>query len=171
MNKEELIALMSTKEYIYYVHGTGRGGNTHDIVDSIFKNGLRASHGDIYYTTVCYGLRINFEEFFNDLDNWKHLDSKKLIIVRYPLKYYLKHGMTGMGEKEYPIYTEINGSRYVRPEFVMGCYDANTKDFEENPKFERILSKKTIKELDKKFEEMKTKIDERNKRDPMEKFL
>ena len=89
---EELEKLFSDTGYICLGHGIGRSGDSDDIVNMIFNNGLRTKDNSLYFTTVVLstptpelkqqyndlGLPLpSMESLKNQLNNWQHLDSKK----------------------------------------------------------------------------------------------
>lgn len=165
MKIEEVKDILTNPDYAYYLHGTGRGGDEYQagVVSSIFDNGLRASHNAMYWTTVCYGTGKDVEnswaEMIDDMNHWKHLDSKNIIIVRFPIKYLILGADDSLGEKDYAIYNEIENpetkqvTRYINPKMVVGCYHATTGEFFVNPNFEKELSPETEKILQEKYEE------------------
>ena len=165
MKIEEVKDILTNSEYAYYLHGTGCGDNEwqEKVITSIFDKGLRASHGAMYWTTVCYGtgedIKNGWTEMVDDMNHWKHLDSKNIIIVRFPIKYLIFGADDSLGEKDYAIYNEeINPTteqvtRFINPKMVVGCYNATSGEFMINPNFEDKLSPETEKVLNEKYEE------------------
>lgn len=49
---EQLEPLLSESGYMCFGHGTGRKGNSDEVVDSIFSEGLRTKNNSLYYTTI-----------------------------------------------------------------------------------------------------------------------
>lgn len=49
---EQLAPILSETGYICLGHGTGRSGNSNEVVDSIFDSGLRTKYNSLYYTTI-----------------------------------------------------------------------------------------------------------------------
>lgn len=157
--------ILTDPNYGYYLHGTGYGDNEHQkkIIASIFENGLRASHNAMYWTTVCYGtgkdVKDGWEEMVDDMNHWKHKDSKNIIIVRFPIKYLIAGADDSFGEKDYAIYNEVTDpkteqvTRFINPKMVVGCYNATSGEFLINPNFEEELSPETEKLLKEKYEE------------------
>ena len=47
---EQLEPLLSESGYMCYGHGTGRKGNSDEVVDSIFNEGLRTKNNSLYNT-------------------------------------------------------------------------------------------------------------------------
>lgn len=99
---EQLEPLLSESGYMCYGHGTGRMGNSDEVVDSIFSEGLRTKDNSLYFTTIGLStptpeLREQYKELglsepsIEDLkkqfNNWQHQDSKKIIIARMPTEY------------------------------------------------------------------------------------
>jgi len=169
-NINEFKNLLTKTGYGYFAHGTGRMGNSMNVVHSIFENGLRCSHDSLYYTSVFLntGGEEAFEPLKESMDHWEHLDSKKIILVRLPIAYMnMKYDQTdAFGENYFAFYKQVsNGGselkNYVDRRFVMGCYDANTKEFEVNPYFEEVLTKETKQELSDKLKQSKQLSKER----------
>lgn len=165
MKLEDVKDILTNPDFAYYLHGTGCGDNDYQkgVILSIFEKGLRASHGAMYWTTVCYGtgddVKNGWNEMVDDMNHWKHLDSKNIIIVRFPLKYLIQGADDSFGEKDYAIYNEIINpetdqiTRFINPKMVVGCYSATTGEFLVNPNFEKELSPETEKMLNEKYEE------------------
>jgi len=142
----------------YYGHGTNGDKN---VIDSIFKYGLRNSHGSLYYTTISLGPGNQLDEsVFDELNNWPHLGAKKIIIISLPLKYHIFDNVSiGTYLKSVEAFSYIpsddvknreplliDGS-YTMPEFVKECYDAQTKEFIDNPKYYEHLSDEEQRKL------------------------
>ena len=87
MTLEELKPLLSESGYMCLGHGTGRKGNSDEVVDSIFSEGLRTKDNSLYFTTI--GLSTptpelieqykelglpepRLEDLKNQLNNWQH---------------------------------------------------------------------------------------------------
>ena len=147
----------------YYGHGTNGNEN---ILNSIFEYGLRNSHGTLYHTTISLGPgeQIN-ENILELLNNWPHLNSKKIVIISLPLKFHI-YDSAGIGtylksteafsyipndEARFKEPLLIDGS-YTMPEFIKGYYDVNTKKFIFNPNYYEDLS---IEEQNKLFDIIK----------------
>ncbi len=84
---EQLESLLSQDGYMCYGHGTGRSSNSFEIVDQIFKKGLRTKDNSLYYTTIGLStptpsIKQSHKELGikeptivslkNTLDNWPH---------------------------------------------------------------------------------------------------
>ena len=163
-NIDEFKNLLTQKGYGYFAHGTGRMGNSTSVVYSIFETGLRCSHDSLYYTSVFLntGGEESFEPLKEAMDHWQHLDSKKIVLVRLPIPYMnMKYDQTdSFGENYFAFYKQVsNGGselkNYVDRRFVIGCYDADTKEFEVNPYFEEVFTKETKQELSEKLKQAK----------------
>ena len=166
---EQLESLFSEDGYICLGHGTGRAGNDDLVVNEIFKNGLRTKDNSLYFTTVGLSTPTPYmksvyrklelpEPSMNglkkQLDNWEHLDSKKIIIARLPMKYINNTGDRSDldGEQFGAFYIErmeSNGkiTYYLDPKFIVGCYDVSKQLIRLNDSYEKELSESTIKHL------------------------
>lgn len=175
----ELEELLSQPGYMCYGHGTGRKGNSEEVVDSIFDKGLRTKDNSLCFTTIGLSTptpelkniakELNIPEpSINDLEktlnNWEHEDSKKIIIARLPIEYINKTGDSFDRNGEmfgafYNTITQENGKEnyYLDPRFIIGCYDVEKQAVKLNPKYEPILSKETIEKLETGLEEAKEK--------------
>ena len=170
---EEIKYLLTDPECAYYLHGTGRLDNSEnfEIIESIFQKGLRASNGSMYWTTVCFGtgddIRNNWEEFKYEMNNWKHLGSKNIVIVRVPMKYLIFGADASLGENDFAIYNNIEDletgiiTRYVNPKLIVGCYHVKRGTFSINSNFEETLSPETENELQIKYMKGVEKFKER----------
>lgn len=144
----------------YYGHGIG--AYDEEKIKSIFDNGLRCSHKQLYYTTIALGLGSEnlFDEKSDLLNNWKHKNSRQIIIASVPLKYnILEIPKTGLGDKaQAAYYYEIpNGEEkglYLKPEFILGMYDADKQEFVSNDKYYENLKQS---EQDLLFDEIKNR--------------
>ena len=164
MNKSEMIKLFSNVNNIYYGHGIG--SERQDVINSIFKNGLRCSHERLYFTTVTFGEGSNrlFEEQKENMHNWKHKGSKQIIIASLPKKYNIINVPSGplYGKENSAFYNYFSQEEadklgiaqgyYLKPEFVSGVYDANTQTFTKNEKYYENLP---LEEQNKLFNEVK----------------
>lgn len=164
MNKSEIIKLFSNVNNIYYGHGIG--AERQDVINSIFKNGLRCSHERLYFTTVTFGEGSNslFEEQKENMHNWQHKGSKQIIIASLPKKYNIINVPSGplYGKENSAFYNYFSQEEadklgiaqgyYLKPEFVSGVYDANTQTFIKNEKYYENLS---AEEQNKLFDEVK----------------
>lgn len=166
---EQLEPLLSESGYMCYGHGTGRKGNSDEVVDSIFNEGLRTKNNSIYYTTIGLStptseLKEQFKEIgmpeptIEDLkkqfNNWQHQDSKKIIIARIPTEYINKAGDRSDldGEMFGAFYTQKqqpNGqaTNYLDSKFIIGCFDVDKQAVRLNKNFERTLTPETIEQL------------------------
>lgn len=166
---EELEPLLSEQGYMCLGHGTGRFGDSDEVVDAIFSKGLRTKDNSLYFTTI--GLSTptpeikkqyqelglpepSIEDLKNQFNNWQHQDSKKIIIARVPTDYI---NMTGdrsdLDGEMYGAFmieeSSANGktTNYLDPKFIVGCFDVDKQLVKLNSSFERTLSPATINEL------------------------
>ena len=143
--------IMNNEKNMYYGHGTGT--SSPEIIDSIMCNGLRCSHGSLYYTSICLGMGKHIEGNSVDLlNNWPHKKSDIVIIVSLPNKFNVIDS-SGLGtyncanaafyytpsEEQQRKYS-LSDSDYVMPEFIKGYYDASSKTFVSNPRYYELLS-------------------------------
>lgn len=183
---EQLEPLLSESGYMCYGHGTGRKGNSGEVVDSIFNEGLRTKNNSLYYTTI--GLSTptpeikeqlkelgmpepTIKDLKNQFNNWQHQDSKKIIIARVPTEYINKIGERSDldGEMFGAFYTQKlqpNGqaTNYLDPRFIVGCFDVDKQAVRLNKKFEKTLSQSTIEQLKEKYKATLQKTKDRIKR-------
>lgn len=149
--------IMNNNQNMYYGHGTN--GN-HEVINSIFVNGLRCSHGSLYFTSCNLGIGGKLSDDINQMfDNWPHLNASNIVVVSLPYKYnILEIAGTETYEQGTAAYYYIpnedqqnkynlTNSPYVRPEFILGCYDSNNKNFNHNPNYYENLSIDKQKEI------------------------
>ena len=183
---EQLEPLLSESGYMCYGHGTGRKGNSDEVVDSIFNEGLRTKNNSLYYTTIGLStptpeLKEQFKEIgmpeptIEDLkkqfNNWQHQDSKKIIIARIPTEYINKAGDRSDldGEMFGAFYTQKqqpNGqaTNYLDSKFIIGCFDVDKQAVRLNKKFERTLTPETIEQLKENYKKTVEKTNARKER-------
>lgn len=113
------------------------------------------------------GGELSWEELKGMLNNWKFMDSKKIILIRIPLEYVYALGDEILAEKLHAFYVQ-NGLRsngrkqnYVNNKFIIGCYNAETKEIEINPNFEQELTEETKLLLKQGLEEAERKVEYR----------
>ncbi len=133
---------------LYYGHGIG--GRNNKTVESIFKNGLRFSHGTLEHTTMYLGIGSHtlFDESKAMLDNWTHLNSEQIIIVSIPKKYEMHYLDPHYRHDAYHVEITENEAeqlkvapgKYLRPEFIKGVYDTKMKSLRINDKYYENLS-------------------------------
>lgn len=181
---EALESILTEDGYIYLGHGTGRNGNSNDLVNTIFKEGLRTKDNSLYYTTL--GLSVPSQKLISQyqelgidvptmqtlqeqLNNWSHLDSKKIILMKIPIEYINELADSGdLGGERYGAFmlqkTDENGkvTNYLDPKFIIGCYDVETETVILNKSFEKELSPATKNELEEKVTDLRNKVRERN---------
>lgn len=183
---EQLEPLLSESGYMCYGHGTGRKGNSDEVVDSIFNEGLRTKNNSLYYTTIGLStptpeLKEQFKEIgmpeptIEDLkkqfNNWQHQDSKKIIIARIPTEYINKAGDRSDldGEMFGAFYTQKqqpNGqaTNYLDSKFIIGCFDVDKQAVRLNKNFERTLTSETIEQLKENYKKTVEKTNARRTR-------
>lgn len=180
---EQLAPILSESGYMCVGHGTGRSGNSDEIVDAIFKKGLRTKDNSLYFTSIVLSTptpelikqyeemgipKPTLESLRQQLNNWQHQDSKKIIIARIPTEYVNTMGdrsdldgeMFGafMNEEH-----QENGKStyYLDTRFIVGCFDVDTQTVRLNKAFERTLSQRTIKQLHEEYSKIVTKTKKR----------
>lgn len=162
---DDLISILIEDGFTILGHGTG---SNNEVINSIFNKGLRASHTSIYYTTV--GLDItNVQALKEKLNNWEHLDSENIILIKLPNRFFNMYGNSSdlECERTYAFvneYSDINGNitYYLEPKFIVGAYNRNTGLVTMNKNFELVLSDNTIKEMEAKLLKAMAKVWERN---------
>lgn len=186
---EQLEPLLSEPGYMCYGHGTGRKGNSDEVVDSIFSEGLRTKNNSLYYTTI--GLSTptpelieqfkeigmpepTLEDLKKQFNNWQHQDSKKIIIARVPTEYINKAGDRSDldGEMFGAFYTQKqqpNGqaTNYLDSKFIIGCFDVEKQAVRLNKNFERTLTQETIEQLKENYKKTVEKTIARKERQTM----
>ena len=183
---EQLEPLLSESGYMCFGHGTGRKGNSDEVVDSIFKDGLRTKNNSLYYTTI--GLSTptpeikaqlkeigiqepTIEDLKKQFNNWQHQDSKKIIIERITTEYINNAGDRSDldGEMFGAFYTQKqqpNGqeTNYLDSKFIVGCFDVDKQAVRLNKNFERNLSAGTIEQLKESYKKTVEKTNARKER-------
>ena len=143
MNNENINEILNNSENIYYGHGTGKNNN--QILPSILKDGIRCSHGDLYYTTVILGIGGEIEtSTVKKLKNWEHKESNYIVIASLPLDYLIIDGEVAYQKRFSAFYhkpNESDSAPYLIPEFIAGYYNANEDTFIKNPRYYENLSK------------------------------
>lgn len=153
----------------YTIFGHGTGGKNIEAVNSIFEKGLRTSHTSLFYTTIGLDVDKELNNFKKKLDNWEHLDSENIILIKLPNKYFNMFGDSmdlncertrAFVDKMY----DAKGKKtyYLNPKFIIGSYNRNTSMVTINPRFERHYSKETINEMNKKLKEAMEEIKQKN---------
>ena len=183
---EELEKLFSDSGYICLGHGVGRSSDSVDIVSMIFNNGLRTKDNSLYFTTIVLstptpelkqlyndlGLPLpSIESLKNQLNNWQHLNSKKIIIARIPNKYINTNG--DRSDKDGEMYgafmteelsSEGKVTYYLDSKFIIGCFDVERQEIELNDKFEPDLLPSSIARLENRYKIVLEKTSERLKK-------
>ncbi len=170
---EELEPLLSESGYLCFGHGTGRMGNSEEVVDSIFDEGLRTKDNSLYFTTIGLStptpeLKKQYEEMGlpeptidslkTQFNNWQHQVSKKIIIARIPTEYVNMMGdRSDLDGEMYGAFMIRDVSEdgkftnYLNPKFIIGSFDVDKQLVKLNPHFEKQLSPETISELSRKY--------------------
>lgn len=165
MNNKEIENKFSNRNNSYLGHGIG--GYSKEKVESIFNNGLRCSHEQLSFTTISLGEGSEnlFKENFELMNNWKHKDSKYIMIASIPTKFRLLDiiGTSLYGKQDAAFYNQISQEEaqrldisegyYLKPEFIMGMYDANNNEFISNERYYENLKQE---EQDKLFNNVKS---------------
>ena len=148
----------------YYAHGIGVYDEK--VIKSIFENGLRCSHNELYWTVLEFGKGSDalFKEKEELMNNWEHKGSKHIIIASLPEIFHLLDvkGTPLFQKRHAAFYNHISQEKanelgiapglYLKPEFIMGMYDANKKDFIVNDRYYENLPEQEQKRV---LEEMK----------------
>ena len=185
MTLEELEPLLSEAGYLCFGHGTGRTGNSEEVVDSIFEEGLRTKDNSLYFTTIGLstptpelkqqygelGLETpSLDTLKHQLNNWSHADSKKIIIARIPTEYVNELAdRSDLGGERYGAFMieeiDANGktTNYLDPKFIIGSYDVEKKAVKINKSFERTLTESSLKQLKEKYKKTLEKTQKRLK--------
>lgn len=160
---KSVIELMDNLNNGYYGHGTGEDEK---IITSILNNGLRCSHNAMEFTTYPLGIgrRIS-PNVLTLLNKWPHHEYKKIIIVSLPIIFnILDNPSLGTYQERYGAFCyipdkeaqekyQLTNSRYIMPEFILGCYNAKVKSFRFNPKYYERLSNDKQQEVFRKVKE------------------
>ena len=155
---KDIMDILNEDGYFCLGHGTGRSKNNEEVVKSIFENGLRTKDNSLYYTSVGIDTS-NIAKLETRLNNWEHCNSKKIIIIRLPIKYINIYGdqadLDGERYGAFMIKRNIDGKiiNFVDPKFIVGCYDVERNEFEFNPQFEKELTEESIENLIKQYRE------------------
>lgn len=159
MEISEIAKKFANIENMYYGHGIG--GRNDEIVKSIFKYGLRCSHNELYKTTIEFGT--GSENLFGDIEpimsNWEHKGSTQIIIASLPERFHHLDiiGTPMYQKRQAAFYNSISNEQaqefgispglYLKPEFVMGMYDAKTKEFRANDRYYENLPEEEQKRI------------------------
>lgn len=184
---EEIANLCSFDNTMICGHGTASSGNGHEIIESIFNEGVKGFEslgsmigenrknevvGSTDLTDNTVGLwssmegELNFQKLKEQLDNWPHRNAKNVILMRLPIEYY--HPYTEVGSERTQAYftehADKNGqaTNYIDKRFIIGNYDAETGNVELNPHFEPNISGDFKKELDERLKEVQEQTRKRH---------
>lgn len=166
---EQLAPILSESGYLCVGHGTGRSGNSDGVVDSIFQRGLRTKNNSLYFTSIVLSTpttelikqyeengmpKPTIETLKQQLNNWQHQDSKKVILARIPMEYINMMGDRSDLDGEMfgafmntQVQEDGTPKFYLDSRFILGCYDVDTQTVRLNKTYERTLSKRTIRQL------------------------
>lgn len=172
---EDVFDLLTGGNYEYYMHGTGRAGdgNQAEVIASIFKHGLRTYKGRLYLTSEFFGdgaeVKETWDSVKHKMDNWEHIGSKHIVIVRLPKEFINQKADEITGEREEACCVEVDEGNdeptlYINPIFVLGCYHAETGTITMNPNFKKELSPEIRAQLKKKYDKALKDFDEKNKK-------
>jgi hypothetical protein len=164
---EQLKNVLTEEGFTIFGHGTG--GNNIEVVNSIFKNGLRASHTSIFYTSIGLEVDKDLKKFKAKLDNWQHLDSENIILMKLPNQYFnilgdsmdLDCERTGAFVNQ-RVDEKGNITYYLDPKFILGSYNRNTGQVTINPSFEFQLTEQSIQQMTEKLSKIKEKVKRKN---------
>lgn len=145
---------------IYYGHGTGNA-TSQSAINNIFEHGLRCSNKTLDDTSCSLCLGNPSDEEFKDvkhhLNNWPHKSSTKIIIVSLPYELEIIEGGVLYKQRDSAFYYvpdeekrtkyELSETNYIRPEFVMGCYDSESQEMIINPKYYEIQPQEKQNEI------------------------
>ena len=151
--------IFSNKLNYYFGHGTT---TDNEIINAILNEGLKVKDPEtvrgymdtlrgLYSTTIPFGFGSEnlFKEHKGLLNNWPHKSSKNVVVVSLPSKYTLNPQNTKTGTDYFEAYyigDEETGYR-LRPEFILGVYDANKKIMKINENYYSNLSEEKQKVL------------------------
>lgn len=147
MEQKEIENKFANEGNQYYAHGIGAYDK--NVIKSIFENGLRCSHNELYWTVLELGKGSDslFREKEALMNNWEHKDSKHIMIASLPEVFHLLDVMgTALFQKRHAAFYNnispeeasklgISPGLYLKPEFIMGMYDAEKKDFVVNDRY------------------------------------
>ena len=185
---EEIANLCSFDNTMISGHGTASAGNSHEIVESIFDEGVKGFESldnmasmdrgnevvgstDLTDNTVTLwsssmGGELDFQKMKEKLDNWPHRGAKNVILMRFPIDYY--HTYTEVpSERTQAYFTEHNdkngqATNYIDKRFIIGNYDAETGQVELNPNFEPDVTGDFKKELDERLAKVREQTKKRH---------
>lgn len=185
---EELEKFCPLDNCILYGHGTGSSGNGHEVVDSIFSEGLKGFEplgsmigenrgqeisGSTDLSNNAIGLYASGEEAFDSsklkdkLDNWPHRGAENIILMRLPQEYFhiYTNNPAERTEAFYTVHEDENGHKnhYLDRRLIFGNYNKNTGMVELNEHFEPEISDKFKKELDTRLKLVQEKTEKRNR--------
>ncbi len=147
MEQKDIEKQFANQANQYYAHGIG--AYDEKVIKSIFENGLRCSHNELYWTTLEFGKGSEtlFKEKEQLMNNWEHKSSKHIMIASLPEVFQLLDvsGTPLFQKKHAAFYNNILPEEaeklgiapglYLKPEFIKGMYDVEKKDFIVNDRY------------------------------------
>ena len=149
----------------YFGHGTSVSD---EIINAIANEGLKVKDPEevrgymdtlrgLDSTTIAFGPgnKDLFKNQENLLNNWPHKGARNVVIVSLPMKYVLDTQSSKVGTdyfEPYYIGSEEKGYR-LRPEFILGVYNADEKSMRLNGNYYTNLSKEAQAKLFESVEE------------------
>lgn len=147
MEQKEIENKFANEGNQYYAHGIGAYDK--NVIKSIFENGLRCSHNELYWTVLEFGKGSDslFREKEALMNNWEHKGLKHIMIASLPEVFHLLDvkGTALFQKRHAAFYNNISPEEasklgispglYLKPEFIMGMYDAEKKDFVVNDRY------------------------------------
>lgn len=162
MEMSEIAKKFANTKNLYFGHGIRSDAlDVEETRRAILEQGLRTREKEIVSTACLFGIGSPtlFDEKKNELNNWKHRNAKKIMIISVPYKWCIPEfgGTAKKGQmaffkyivqgKEQDAKTNPDGSYFLRPEFIMGTYDADSRDFIENECYYENLTPEQQEEL------------------------
>ena len=164
MEQKDIEKQFANQTNQYYAHGIGVYDEK--VIKSIFENGLRCSHNELYWTVLEFGKGSEnlFKEKEQLMNNWEHKGSKHIMIASLPEVYHLLDisGTPLFQKRHAAFYNNISPEEaeklgiapglYLKPEFIKGMYDAEKKDFIVNDRYYENLPEEEQRKV---FEDVK----------------
>ena len=164
MEQKDIEKQFANQANQYYAHGIG--AYDEKVIKSIFENGLRCSHNELYWTTLEFGKGSEtlFKEKEQLMNNWEHKSSKHIMIASLPEVFQLLDvsGTPLFQKKHAAFYNNILPEEaeklgiapglYLKPEFIKGMYDVEKKDFIVNDRYYENLPEEEQRKV---FEDVK----------------
>ena len=183
---EDLNSLYDFENSAIFGHGTASAGNGHEVIESIFEEGVKGFESlgnmvgedrddeisgstDISDNTV--GLWSSDEgelepaKLRNHLDHWEHRNAKNIILLRFPLAYFNMSEISSERAKAFfTVHEDKNGHlcNYIDRRFIIGNYSTDTGLIELNEHFEPEINGDFKVELDERLKRAKDETKERH---------